>query len=317
MFIIKNIKNKSQVNKIGGLKDLDKRTQYLSLSEEEIRGLQLKSLEIAKYFKSFCEENNLLFYLCGGGCIGALRHKGFIPWDDDIDVFMPRKDYEKLYVLWNEKADKKRFSCLKTTDTVFMGNIFTTIVNNNTTVIRPHQRNLDIPQGVCMDIFPLDGCPSGKIRRKIQKFWALIYSLYMAQIVPENHGKLIYLIGKTLLGLIPNKNMRYKFAKYAQKQMSKYPIESCEKITELCAGPHYMQNEYPKEVFKSAIYKEFEGEMMPIPIGYDKYLKIAFGDYMTLPPKEQRIPHHDILFMDLDKSYKEYKGIKYLTEGKI
>ncbi len=69
-----------------------KKQQCARLSQDKIRELQLKSLEIAIYFKKFCEENNLLFYLCGGGCIGAIRHKGFIPWDDDIDVFMPRKD---------------------------------------------------------------------------------------------------------------------------------------------------------------------------------------------------------------------------------
>lgn len=294
-----------------------KKQQCVRLSQDKIRELQLKSLEIATYFKKFCEENNLLFYLCGGGCIGAIRHKGFIPWDDDIDVFMPRKDYEKLYGLWNEKADKRRFSCLKTTDTVFSGNIFTTIVNNNTTVIRPYQENLDIPQGVCMDVFPLDGCPSGEISRKIQKFWALVYSLYMAQVVPRNHGKLIGVIGKILLSVVPNRNIRCKIAKYAEKQMSKYSIKECKKITELCAGPHYMHNEYPKKAFESAVYKEFEGEMLPIPVGWDEYLKIAFGDYMSLPEEAQRVPHHDIIFMDLDKSYKEYREIKYLTEGKI
>lgn len=288
--------------------------QFICLSKDKIRDLQMKSLETAIYFKNFCEENHLLFYLCGGGCIGALRHKGFIPWDDDIDAFMPRKDYEKLYDLWNQKADRDRFSCLKTTDTVFSGNIFTTIVNNNTTVVRPYQKNLDIPQGVCMDVFPLDGCPSGKIRRKTQKFWALVYSLYMAQVVPKNHGKIVEKTGKFLLSLIPCRNMRYKIAKYAERQMSRYPIEKCEKITELCAGPHYMQNEYPKEAFESAVYKEFEGEMMPVPVGWDEYLKIAFGDYMELPPEEQRIPHHDIIFMDLEKSYKKYKKIEYLTE---
>ena len=64
-----------------------------------IRGIQLKSLEILLYFKEFCEEHNLLFYFCGGCCIGTVRHKGFIPWDDDIDVIMPREDYEKLGVM--------------------------------------------------------------------------------------------------------------------------------------------------------------------------------------------------------------------------
>ncbi len=282
------------------------------LTPGELRLLQLKSLEMLKYFKDFCEDNDLLFYFCGGCCIGTLRNKGFIPWDDDIDIFMPRDDYEKLYTLWNKKADTQRFSCLKTVKNKFLGNIFTTIVDNNTTMIKPHQKNLDIAHGITMDVFPLDGCPAGKMKRMVQKFWALAYSLYMAQMVPQNHGKTASIIGKILLKLVPNKNVRYNIAKYAEKQMSKYPISECEKITELCAGPHYMQNEYPKEAFRSAVYKEFEGEMMPIPIGYDCYLKTAFGDYMKLPPKEKQTPHHEVVFLDLENSYKKYKGIKYL-----
>ena len=283
----------------------------LKLTEGQLRQLQIKSMDMLKYFKSFCDENQLMFYFCGGCCIGAIRHKGFIPWDDDIDIFMPRKDYERLYDLWQGKADTNRFSCLKTTKSKFLGNIFTTVVDNRTTLIKYYQENLDIPQGVSMDIFPLDGCPTGKVKRNIQKFWALIYSLYMSQMVPQNHGEIIKYIGRFLLRIVPSKKMRYNIAKYAEKQMSKYPIEDCAKITELCAGPHYMNNEYPKEAFSKATYKEFEGEMMPIPIGYDEYLKIAFGNYMELPKKEKRVPHHEILFLDLDNSYKKYRGIKY------
>ena len=287
------------------------------MTQKELRELQLKSLEILDYFKKFCEENNLLFYLCGGCCIGTLRSKGFIPWDDDIDIFMPRDDYEKLYRIWDKKATSKRFSCLKTTENLFTGNIFITIVDNNTTLIKDYQKNLNIPHGIAMDVFPLDGCPSSKIKRTLQKFWAMVYSLYMAQVIPKNHGNLVSFLGKVLLSCIPSKKLRYKIAKYAEKRMSRYDISNCKKVTELCAGPHYMQNEYPKKAFDSAVYKEFEERMMPLPSGYHDYLKIAFGDYMKIPPKEEQIPHHDIIFMDLNKSYKEYKGNKYLTEGKI
>lgn len=281
-----------------------------------LRELQIKGLNILKYFKKFCEENNLMFYFCGGCCIGTLRHKGFIPWDDDVDVFMPREDYEKLYILWNKKADTERFSCLRTTKNKFCGNIFITIVDNNTTMIKPYQKSLDIPQGVSMDVFPIDGCAPKGIKRTIQKFWALIYSLYMAQIPPQNHGTIINIIGRLMLGLVPNKKLRYNISKFAEKNMSKYPIEECDKVTELCAGPNYMKNEYPKSAFESSIYKEFEECMMPIPVGYNEYLNMAFGDYMTLPSQDKRISHHDIIFLDLENSYKKYKGIKYCVEGK-
>ncbi len=167
-----------------------------------------------------------------------------------------------------------------------------------------------------LDVLPLDGCPSSRIKRKIQKFWALIYSLYLAQLIPENHGQLITFLGGVLLNIIPFQKTRYNIWKFAEKQMSKYKIENCDKITELCAGPHYMKNEYPKEAFKSAIYKEFEGHLLPLPIGYHEYLSIAFGDYMIPPQKEKQVAHHDVKFFDLNNSYKKYRGIYYLNGGK-
>ena len=75
----------------------------------DLKAIQARSLEMAEYFVAFCKEHNLLCYLCGGGAIGALRNKGFIPWDDDLDFFMPRKDYEKLAELWPRYADERYF----------------------------------------------------------------------------------------------------------------------------------------------------------------------------------------------------------------
>lgn len=99
-----------------------------------------------------------------------------------------------------------------------------------------------------------------------------------------------------------------------ERHMSKYPIRECDYITELCVRYNYMVNEYPKEVFESAVYKEFEGVMMPIPVGYDTYLKMAFGDYMELPPEDGRVPSHDGVCVDLHHSYKTYKGTCYPVE---
>lgn len=88
------------------------------MGEISLRELQNKSLEIALYFKDFCNEHGLLFYMCGGCCIGSLRHKGFIPWDDDVDVFMPRDDYEKLKELWPKYANTENMPAFMRTRTV-------------------------------------------------------------------------------------------------------------------------------------------------------------------------------------------------------
>ncbi len=273
-------------------------------SPESLRKLQLRELDTLVYFKNFCEMNKLTFFMCGGGCIGALRNKGFIPWDDDIDILMPRDDYERLYRLW-KNDEHERFKLLRTDDNVFTGNLFITVVDVATTCVKANQAHLDIPFGIMMDVFPLDGCPSGRFKRKLQKINAMIYSLFLAQIVPEKHGGLMAFGSRVLLSVFRSPKIREKIWRGAERRMTKYKISDCEYITELCEGVYSMQNEYPKELFASAVYKEFEGIMVPVPIGYDKYLTMAFGDYMRLPPEEERKPHHDILVIDTEKSYKE------------
>ncbi len=277
---------------------------------ETLRKLQLKELDTLVYFKEFCDKNNLLFYLCGGCCIGSLRTGGFIPWDDDIDILMPRDDYEKLYKLWDNDKNE-RFKLLRTDEKIFTGNIFTTIVDTETTCVKANQAHLDIPFGIMMDIFPIDGCPKGKFKRTMQKLNAMIYSLFLAQIVPENHGGIMALGSKFLLSIVKSPKAREKKWRNAERRMSKYKISDCEYITELCEGVHSMQPEYPKEWFASAVYREFEGLQMPIPVGYDPYLKKAFGDYMTPPPEDKQKPHHDMILVDTERSYKEVlKGKK-------
>ena len=102
-----------------------------SIEEDEnemsdLKAIQARSLEMAEYFVAFCKEHGLLCYLCGGGAIGALRNKGFIPWDDDLDFFMPRKDYEKLAELWPQYADERYFLSKSSKDYVDR-NLFITI----------------------------------------------------------------------------------------------------------------------------------------------------------------------------------------------
>lgn len=286
-----------------------------NLNDDELKKLQKISIEMAECFVKFCKEHQLTCYLCGGGCIGTVRHKGMIPWDDDLDFFMPRKDYERMWRIWKKNPPCLQYVLERSDSTHTDHNLFVTIRDKNTTLIKPYQKELDITHGVALDIIPLDGYPDSKIKRKFQCFWALVYSLYCAQLVPENHGKKIALVGKIALAIVPSRRIRYCIWRFAEKQMTKYSIENCKGITELCSGPGYMKNWYPREAFDKAVFKPFEDTEMPIPAGYDAYLKIAFGDYMQLPPAEKRIGHHEALFMDLDKGYEEYRG-KYFLKGK-
>ncbi len=285
----------------------------VALTTEEVRKMQIKGLEMTLFFDEFCKKHNLTYYFCGGCCIGSIRNGGFIPWDDDVDVFMPRGDYEKLKQLW---VDTPQYSIQYTTKDILTENQFLTICDNNTTFIKTYQMNLDINHGLVLDVLPLDGCPTG-FRRKIQKFWALLYSLFIVGKAPENHGKAIYLGGKVLLTLVKPKSWRYHMWRFCERQMSKYPINECQYVTELCSGPHYMQNEYPKEWFEKAVRVNFEGYQLPIPVGYDGYLRMAFGDYMQLPPVEKQVCHHEFEVVDMENSYKIYRGKRYFINGGV
>lgn len=281
------------------------------LSPQELRAIQEKSLEILVYFKDFCQKHGLLFYFCGGCCIGAIRHKGFIPWDDDIDVFMPRKDYERLAQLWPKEADPQYAYC-RSDKGHYLRSLLSAISDENTTFIKERQQDLDISHGIRLEILPLDGCPESRFARKRQILWALIYSMFNNNEAPTSKGKAAYLLGRFLLALAPTQGMRYRVWRLAEKRMSRWPITPETKhITELCARYQYMVNDYPAEAFAAAKWVEFEGLSMPVPVGYDTYLRMAFGDYMQLPPEEERIPKHEAVLVDTEHSYRQYKGTYY------
>lgn len=278
----------------------------VQLTPELLRELQLKQLPMLEYFRDFCEKNGLTFYLIGGGLIGALRNGGFVPWDDDVDVMLPREDYEKLPGLWREQHADGRFRLLKTDDEMFTGNIFITITDTSCTMVKTNQTEVDIPHGLVLDVFPLDVAPDGRFARKMQFVWTMIYSLFLAQIVPENNGGLMAFGSRVLLGIFRGKKIRNRIWRMAERHMTKYKLSENKCVTELCAGPKWMRPEYPKRIYEGVDYVTFEGLRMPCMKGYDEYLTMVFGDYMTPPPKEQQKPHHDIAYLDLDTPCEVY-----------
>lgn len=292
--------------------------QLIKLSPEQLRELQLAQLDMLRFFKQFCEDNNITFYFIGGGLIGAIRNGGFIPWDDDVDLLLPRDDYERLCRLWQEKYPDGRFRLLKTDDNMFTGNIFATVTDTNYTMVKANQTDVDIPHGLVFDVFPLDVCPDGNFARKMQYFWTLIYSLFLAQVVPENHGGVVALGSKLLLGIFRSKKLRRKLWRTAEKHMKQYKREENQYMTELCSGPHWMKIKYPKHIYNGVDYVTFEGIKLPVASGYREYLELVFGDYMTPPPEEKRVPHHDITYLDLHTPCKVYDDLhrgEYTKKG--
>lgn len=280
-------------------------------TEVRLRDIQRASLEILEYFDGFCKKHGLKYTLCGGCCIGALRHKGFIPWDDDIDVHMFREDYERLFLLWKKEVHTKDYALRRTTRDDFQDTMLTQISDQRKTFIKSHQIHQAIDQGLKLEIIPLDGAPADDYKRRAQLFWALLFYLFNRGFAPENRGKMAHILGKLLLFLIPGQRARSLVWRWAEKRMTRYKIENSDFITELCVTWKYMKLSYPKEIFIGERVEEFEGKLYPVPYLAEDYLTMAFGDFMAYPPVEEQIPKHDSAYIDLNKPYENYNGVYF------
>ena len=276
-------------------------------NEINLKELQQKSLELLLEFDAFCKKHNKKIFVIGGGLIGAVRHKGFIPWDDDLDVFMLRNDYEWLCNNFNNLVDNEKFYFEKTTKDHYTRLQIGAVVDENTTFIKTRQEDLqDVHHGIRIDVIPLDNCPKNKISRKLQILWALLFSMFIVGEPHSSKGKLLEFISRVLLAFFPSARSRYKVWRFAEKRMSRW--KKSEYLTELCSWYQYMKNEYKEEWFREVVYLPFENVQIPVPIGYDEYLKMAFGDYMIPPAENEQIPKHDAVKVDTNRSYKEFIG---------
>lgn len=275
------------------------------LPAEEFRRWQLKILDILIYFRDFCIEHNLKFVLSSGTCLGAVRHKGFIPWDDDVDVAMPRPDYDKLMALWNQYADLEKFQCCQSNKKQSIGFPMILIRSCDTTCIYEHSKKWDICHGLKIDVEHLDGMPNGKIDRICQYISASALALFRAQRVPNQKPFLIKMLSKVILVLFPTVKLRYRMSVFFENVTKKVDYNTSEYVRYLTCPA------WEKKYFDDIIWVEFEGTTMPIPADYDNFLKAMYGNYMELPLKEKRKPITKCLFYDLNNSYKRYKGIYY------
>lgn len=283
-------------------------------NEYGIRDIQEKLLEILKYFDKFCKENNLKYVLAGGTLLGAVRNKGIIPWDDDLDVFMLREDYEKLSEIWDEKADTERYSCLRSNDKYNIHHAATEIKDNNTTFINNHSKDLDINHGLMIDVIPLDNIPSSRFKKIYQKMNAFIFSCYNFQRLPNHKSKIIYYMTYIALKLVPSFKLKYKIWKKAENNMIKAGENNDGMVASIIEGPTIMNHIFPKEWVENPTYLEFEDMLAPVMKDYHSWLEMSYGDYMKLPEEEDRVLRHDIYFYDMNTPYKEYRGIKYFTK---
>ena len=284
----------------------------ITLTPEELKALQFKSLEIAEYLVDFCDKHELRVFLYAGSLLGAIRHNGFIPWDDDIDMVMPAPDYNKLLELWPKEADTDRYSLVYQTREYNDHHLSASIKDNNTTFITEASYNVDGIQGVGIDLGPIHAAPKSKLGQKFQLICAAGCSLFKASRLPNRQSKLVYNASRVLLGIFRTPNIRYLIWNTLER-LASIPDKTYEKqiyAREFSMFP-YITWIFEKNWFDKVEYVPYEHTKMPIPVGAHQYLTKRYGNYMELPPEEDRHPEHRIIFMDLNTPYKEYRGKKY------
>ena len=276
--------------------------------ENNKRNLQLKILEMVKYLDSFCKENQIEYYIIYGSCLGAVRHKGFIPWDDDFDVGMTLENYNKFISLCKTKLDANKYflQTLETEPNYYLS--FAKLRDINTTLIEEGNKNIPITYGVYIDIFPIVGLPKGKLKRailSINRAFALSANINVI------NNKFLYNIFRRILKIFGKKNI----LKYCSKQVKKYSCQDCEEWCSVFDRDGLKINSITKTIMGKPTYVPFEDIELPIPEKYDEYLKHIYGDYMKIPTPEQIKAHeHTAYILDLEHSYEEYKKINNIKE---
>lgn len=271
--------------------------------------LHKTQLSILDELDKVCKKNNLKYYLYGGTLLGAVRHKGFIPWDDDIDIIMPREDFDKLEKCCKKDLGKGFFLQTNNIEPNFLM-LFAKIRKNNTYVREEKWDNVDLHQGIFIDILPLDLFPrTNNIKKRIilEKFNVLNCACQTGRCLSKH---LLSNILYKYYMLFSNSTLQKKRRKYIKK-LSK------DKDTDLvCSfGSHYrplIKRVLKREWFLNDDTKmEFEGKKYPVPNGWKEYLIHLFGpNYMELPPVEKRANHFNFYEVDFDKDIKTKKGNK-------
>ena len=275
---------------------------------QDFTNMQKSLLHTLKEFNSFCKDNNLTYYAAYGTLIGAIRHNGFIPWDDDLDVFMPRKDYDSLVRLLSAKCENKlQISYYNIGNSVYA---FAKVYLPEGTIWEYRQFPFII--GPWIDVFPLDESEKGEISTEYVKLHKLLWKYRKAMADVSLYSIIKQLNHQQILDAIIDTT---KFVIYKPfKKLIRSRIVITETKIKSIKGQYfraYLNGDetfiYNKEWFAKTIEVPFEDTIVSIPIGYDKLLKLQFGNYMEMPPDNERHSKHDCFYIDLDhnKTYDE------------
>lgn len=272
------------------------RNEYIEQNDEKLRTVQLIELDILKEFIRVCEENKLRYYSVGGTLLGAVRHKGFIPWDDDMDVAMPRKDYDKFLELYRiQLADRYDVEHFTIQDDVYF---YPLKIRDLETRVKEIRLGDETVSYLSIDVFPIDGYPNKRIN---QFFYKIRYYYLKMRIGFCNIERLRTNVDRPLheriiikLAQIIHTDRFFDLKKEQSRFDKLFKSTKNEKsiLVGDISGRYGFREFVPTSYWGKPKKLPFEDIEINVPAKYDKYLGRIYGNYMKLPTKEQRVAGH-------------------------
>lgn len=281
------------------------------MDKETLRKVQLVQLEIAKEIKRVCDDNNIAYFLDSGSLLGAVRHKGFIPWDDDMDLGMMRDDYERFLKI-APNALGKDFELIDWKREPEYPHAFAKVMRKKT-VFLEEAVGRQKKNGFFVDIFPYDNvCPDKKqfdrYRKKMMFYRGIIRAkCHLRTWRSHNHFYFKIWLKNIPLRILSVFCSKRKLIDKYETVATIYNGKPCKKVY-LAGGGNYLGWQIPKECFMKLIELPFEDDVFSVPKGYDTYLKTAYGDYMKFPPESERENRHSIIKIDFGDTLSDYEG---------
>lgn len=280
--------------------------------------LQNKELEILKFFSDFCEEKNIKYFISDGTLLGAVRHKGFIPWDDDIDVAMERKEYERFLAEFSQYIEGTKYYLeASEVDSNCVLN-FAKIHDTSTTLVQSMVMEADNQQHVFLDVFPFDREPDSKFKSYPQWLKGRLLSFLLnvrAKISRESAKKFPLNVLYKTLELKYNQKSNEEIIAIRKKITTKYNKKNTKYYSSIVMGrPGTCL--VPVENINKKKKLWFVNDYYSAPFDPDKYLSSTYGEYMELPPVEKRKNYHSLVYLQIDgvtfdeKYFKNYQSIE-------
>ena len=257
------------------------------LGEETVtRILQVKELAMIKEVKKIFEHNQIPFYLACGTALGCARHEGFIPWDDDIDIYIKGEDYTRV----KQAIESSSNSFLRFQDYTTERNYpywFPKIVASDTILVEQSFRDLSYKCGVYIDVFPIYYADNNRLKRLFEESIRYFHYANLRAYYNNNYSKGLKKVFKYLSSI-------YRPESIQRKLKDAYKKNRDESLYFIDSGVFHQNAILRADSFSSTVLMKFEDSMMPMPIGYKKYLTDYYGDFMKLPPEDQRVSRHHI-----------------------